>query len=220
MTLELANSSAVVAAHQFNPSIVNQLWLVNHGLLQEDDFRAGCVFTDMLVQVQSREFNLLVTPDQCQFNPQVEADCEQQVLVDKLGAIVRTLPHTPYRAAGLNFIWHIHGDDDQIGTLSRRLFFVDGSPLHAAFDEGDALFGGYLSKNALGCRLKLDAKPVTGDTAQGQRRVLLQLAFNFHLDVAKQDNPVAAIEQLLEQWTEARQQSSLIVEQAAGRDLQ
>src|SRR5947208_812998 len=105
MILQLVDSAAVVAARNFNVTIVNQIWLVDNHLLERDEFKPGCVFTDMLVQVQARGFDLLVTPDQLQFRPQCEPELQQSVLLKRIGGFVNALPHTPYVAVGLNFTW-------------------------------------------------------------------------------------------------------------------
>src|SRR5437016_3833189 len=107
MSVELVNSNVVVVARQFNPSIVSQIWLVDNGLVRREDFLEGCAFTDVLVNVRARDFFLLVTPEQLQFVPNVPDDRQQEIAAGKVGAIVRTLPHTPYIAVGINFTWKV-----------------------------------------------------------------------------------------------------------------
>ncbi len=46
--VESRTSNAVIVAHQFNPSVVNQLWLVDNDIVSRDGFQEGCVFSDML----------------------------------------------------------------------------------------------------------------------------------------------------------------------------
>ena len=149
MSLKLVGSNAVVVAHQFNPSVVSQLWLVRNGILEEEDFLPGCVFTDVAVQVVSREFRLMVTPQQCQFTPNMSADQAQALVSDKLGTLVRRLPHTPYSGTGLNFTWHLIPDNAEVSAVSRDLFFRAGRPPFSEFDVEDARFGAYMSKQAL-----------------------------------------------------------------------
>ena len=116
-----AGSVAVIAAHQFNPSIVNTLWLVRHGVLAEEDFQEGSLYSDMIAQVRSRHFHMLVLQEQLQFVPAGLAEEHQRLIIDKLGTIVRTLPHTPYRALGLNFSWHLVPADGNIGRILGHL---------------------------------------------------------------------------------------------------
>ncbi len=120
--------------------------------------------------------------------------------------------HT-YRAVGLNFVWHLAVEESDVPTFSRQLFFLENGPLHNNFTGKDARFGAYLSKDAFGGRLKLDVKPITvsGDTGKEEERI--QFSFNFHQDVARDENPVARIEEMLNRWNEAREESSLIAHQ-------
>jgi len=210
MTLKLVGANVVIVAQQFNPSIISQLWLVRNGLLQEDDFRPGCVFSDMVAQVNASQFRMLVVPDQCQFSPAVPSDQEQALVVDKVGMIARSLPHTPFRAIGLNFLWHLDPADHDVRSVSRDLFFVANSPLYEEFAVQDARFGAYMSKDAFGGRLKLDVKPLTIQH-EGRDEERIQFAFNFHLDLGNLEDPVGSIEESLHRWNEVREGSSRIV---------
>ena len=213
----LMNSAIVIVARQFNPSIVRSDWLIRNGILGEEDFMPGCVFTDMLVQVRSRMFDLLVAPEQCQLTPLVEPDEQQQLISEKVGTIIRTLPHTPYTALGLNFDWRLSPEKTTVGTLSRHLFFVPESPLHKELDSEDARFGGYVSKDVLGFRMKLNVKPI--QDLEDEERQWLQFGFNFHLDLPSgQEDRIATIESALTRWHAARAESERILCGAAKGD--
>ncbi|MHC4400542.1 MAG: hypothetical protein ACYTG0_12775 [Planctomycetota bacterium] len=215
MPIELAGSNLVVTAHHFNPSIFSQLWLARNGVLGEDEFSPGCLFSDQVANVESLGFGLLVVPPQMQFVPRVSPDCQGDLVRDKVGTIVRALPHTPYTAIGLNFLWHAVPEDGDVAALTRVLFFTPDRGICQLFDADDARFGAYFSRDALGCRLKLDVKPISRQREDG-RRELVQFAFNFHLDVPRDENQViAAIERHLGIWDEARAEATRIVEEAA-----
>src|SRR5437879_2546674 len=47
MSLTLLDSTAVIVARNFNPTIVNPLWLVENQLLQRNELEAGSFYTDM-----------------------------------------------------------------------------------------------------------------------------------------------------------------------------
>ena len=129
MSIQLVASNAVVVAQQFNPSVVSQVWLVKNGLATEEDFRHGYVFTDSVVQLQAAEFNLTLVQEQLQFVPKADNDKEQKLIVSKVGTIVSKLPHTPYRAIGLNFYWHLTPDLESVRDRTRKLFYRTDSPL-------------------------------------------------------------------------------------------
>src|SRR5262249_5198342 len=111
--------------------------------------------------------------------------------------------HTPYRALGLNFTWHLRPDGGDVAALSRRLFFVPGRPLFRDFDAPDASFGAYLSRDLLGLRLKLDIKPVTLPPSTTEAAQRLQLLYNFHADLPEGEQAVARLQQHLRHWGEA-----------------
>jgi len=133
-----------------------------------------------------------------------------QLIVDKVGRIVRLLPHTPYVAVGLNFVWHLIPNAAQFGEFCKGLFFRD-NPLFTAFDVDDARYGAYLSKNSLGARLRLDIKPHRmGPPGEGTE--LLQFAFNYNLDLPRSAAAVEQILQMLRRWDEARRESQELVQ--------
>ena len=221
MSVELVSSAVVVIAKRFNPSIVRDSWMIEHGIIKSaEEIQPGYLFSEMMVQFSAPWFHLLIAPEQCQFTPAVDRDEEQSLIVDKVGRIVRTLPHTPYTAIGLNFRYHISPERAEVEALSKRLFFVDDSPLHREFDCDDARFGGYLSRNALGFRLKLDVKPIML-LMDEQEAYRLQLGFNFHLDLGgAPEERVTAIEESLQRWDEVRDEGLRITGAVATGDVQ
>ena len=203
MRRELVGSSVVVVAQNFNPSMTSQLWLVRNGVVPEGDFLPGCIFTDLLVQVRTRRFSLLFTPEQFQLVPAPGEDNPHALMQETIGRIVEMLPHTPYRALGLNFTWHLTPEGGDVAALSRRLFFSSGRPLFRDFDAPDASFGAFLSRDLLGFRLKLDVKPVTVPPAATSGTQRLQLLYNFHADLPEGEEAVARLQQHLRRWGEA-----------------
>lgn len=213
MLVELAGSNVVIAAHHFNPSIFSQLWLVRNGIVGEEEFRPGCVFSDQAANIASESFDLLVIPPQLQFMPKVPSDQQGDLVAAKVGAVVGALPHTPYSAIGMNFFWHVELDDSNVQSFTRSLFFDPSRKICQHFDSEDARFGAYFSRDALGCRLKLDIKPITRHTGE-ESTELVQFAFNFHLDLPETGNQtVPTIENQLRIWDAARVESARTVKQ-------
>ncbi len=211
MPVELVGSNLVITAHHFNPSIFSQLWLVRNSILQEDEFAPGCVFSDQGANVEAQEFGLLVVPPQLQFVPKVPQDRQGDLVVSKVGKIVEVLPHTPFTAVGMNFFWQVEPQDADVPALTRSLFYESDRGLYRLFDTEDARFGAYFSKDVLGCRLKLDVKPIIHQT-EDEPRELVQFAFNFHLDLPKEgNNIIPRIEQHLQIWDEAGAEAARIV---------
>ncbi len=217
MAVKLVNSAAVVAAHHFNPSVTSQVWLIDNEIVLRDEFTAGgAVYTDMFVQVPTRDFHLLIIPDNCQFTPAHHVERPQELIVNRVGRLVEILPHTPYKGVGVNFMWHFTPENDTVNAVCRQLFYHAESPLHRLFDVNDARFGCYLSRDSLGFRLKLNVQPVMIAMPDGQQSHLIQFAFNYNFDLAGRENSVAEIQQALNRWNEAREESSQIVNTAIG----
>src|SRR5262249_60735754 len=123
-------------------------------------------------------FELLVTADQFQFRPKVEPALQQALVENRVGRFVEILPPTPYHAIGLNFTWNLIPERTDVAQLTRQLFFVTSSPLHREFDTEASRFGGYMSKNLYGGRLRLGVRPATREWG-GRDVQYLILAFNF-----------------------------------------
>src|SRR5262249_52960435 len=155
------------------PSVLSQLWLVDNRIIERSEFAEGSIFTDMITQVNAAPFSIFASPDQLQFAPLVERRAQQAILTERLARLVRALPHTPYIAVGLNLTWHMVVEERvDVGRISRRLFYNPGSALFQEFDDDGARFGGYLSKDSHGFRMKLDVKPMLVQTTDAQTELL------------------------------------------------
>ncbi|MCC7086536.1 MAG: hypothetical protein IT427_16175 [Pirellulales bacterium] len=214
MSTSLIHTNVVAVARQFNPSVFSQLWLVRHGIASENEFEqvAESLFTPAIVQVRLPRFVLLVVPEQLQFAPLPPDVDHSELVLEKMGKIVETLPETPYIAIGLNFQWHFIPETCEMSKFCRRLFFRDNL-LFSSFDQPDARFGGYMSKDVLGFRLRLDVRPLRVEQPEGVRE-LFQFAFNFHTDIASDvqgETSVSQIRRMLGQWNQAREHTRQIV---------
>jgi len=213
------DSNVVVVANQFNPSVFSQLWLTKHGLATEDEVGGDdCAFTNVFAQVITARFALVVAPNLLQLMVLPGVEDQQKLVEEKIGKVVELLPHTPFSAVGLNFRYHGKPEKGDVHSLTRGLFFVEQSPLHRAFDLPDARFGGYVSKNVLGCRLRLDVKPVFAQIEEGSPpEDLLLLSFNFHHDLT-QITGGTAIKTAVAKWNLARREAQSIANAVAEKD--
>jgi len=207
----LVLGTAVVAANQFNPSVISQLWLVRHGLAGEDDFGPTCIFSPEFVQLGTTTFNLTCTPLQLQVAPVGDTSLWGKVLKDVLGKMLALLPHTPFTAIGLNFHWQVRLDPSTAGETTRRLF-AGRSAVYRPFETSDSRFGAYLSKDHDGMRLKLDIKPTSMDGGEA-----IHLAFNFHRAVA--DHSIEDMRDALSKWDGALAFSERLSDDIQGEDL-
>lgn len=211
MNTVMENSSVVIIAKDFNPSIFKPLWLMKNNIFREEELKGDIVITPPAVQIPSTSFQFMVLPDRLQLAvPRQYPDAQSDI--DRiLGGIVMTLPHTPYTAVGLNFHYLVATEsEDSFGSWESTLFASPFSnKLHEAEDH-KARFGSYLSFDILGSRLKVDIKPTNaGDKIEllcktwrpGQE--LTRIHFNFHTDVANTPTPSESVSEKLNKWTEA-----------------
>jgi hypothetical protein len=214
--MELASENVVITANQLNPSIFNHLWLAKNLTVEETDFTAPVLITPAIVQIETKQFSLLVTPDRLQFTPRGGEAQKSQAVKATVGHIVTALPHTPYTSAGINFNWHFSPDRLGMEKLSRVLFLNERCPLAGEFSTPDSLYGAYFSKNFFGFRLKLTILPVLLDQGNGPID-RISCNFNYHLYIAR-DGSIQQMNSLLDHWTAGKEYSRKLVEMLEGVD--
>ena len=214
MKMEMSPANVVIIAKQFNPSIISQYWLIKNGIFTEEEIQPDSIFSPVIANVLAKDCQIMVLPEQLQFMSKLSDHSGQELLISKLGKIVQALPHTPYVAVGLNYSWQVYDEDDASNAaLGRKLFFRDDSPLYKFFDVDDARFGSYMSSNTLGCRLKLDIKPVTVPCPGGVAD-RLNFGFNFHLQLTE-DDKAESILNLFQKWDKAKETAISLMKQIA-----
>lgn len=208
MTAQLMQATAVVTARILNPTIFNQVWLVANRIIPAptNDPLPGSIFTDLIVQAQAPEFTLVVTPQQLQFA--LRATTTPGTLVhEKVGQIVRLLPHVPYMAVGLNFVWQSEPLAD-MGRAGRGLFASGAFPFDQ-FGSSDSRFGTYASRDIGAVRLRLDVRP--GHDADAPQVERLQFTFNFQHELQDVADKATGIVETLVHWDEFRDLAGGIV---------
>ncbi len=184
--VELVSENVVVLANQFNLSIMNQHWLIKNCIITQDDLQDGYTFTPVFALAKTKFFQLTLVPERLQIDLNPKTEKKIELIKSKIGTIVDKLPHTPFTALGFNFDYFLTTEDSSVEKYTRSLFFKPDSPLSSQFDEDNAKFGGYFSKDVSGFRLKLDIKPIS---IKSKDKIMdkIQLAFNFHLDLVGND---------------------------------
>jgi hypothetical protein len=209
--MNLASANIVVVAQHFNPSILNQLWLARYGVVLENESQGDYAFTNEICQVQAPGFHFLAIPDRVQFTPHADQRNNQDLIQERLGNLIKSLPHTPYTAIGFNIGWH-HEIEGDINKLTRKAYFRPDRSLYQHFDDSNARFGAYCSVDWLDFRMKTDVKPAI--RSQGDiTRDIISLSFNFHRELDR-ENAVGDIEDSLTKWNKAIEESSTIAKDA------
>lgn len=215
---ELTHSSAVLIAHDVNISIFKPWWLMKAGILREEELEGNVVVTPITVQISAPAFEMAVFPNRIQMTFKHEGVGDRKDITRVLGGIVKTLPHTPYSAVGLNFHYLATTNGRQSFDLwSKKVFASPFAKLVASGEDRGARFGSYVSVDVLGARLKLDVKPITlaeGPTVSGIRgepgQEFAKVDFNFHLDLQEGTEPDQIV-RVLNRWTRALSFSKKVV---------
>lgn len=173
-------TTAVLVANSFNVPIFTQLWLVENGILEREDFGVENHFSPVAVNVSREGFNFLVVPERVQVRLHSDIEKAHDAYSRIIGGIAKVLPHTPFSGFGLNIDMVIHLENqEQFVNKLRDLFAPTFGRLGDVLSNGDERFGSYLSQNVHGSRMKLDMKPVIQSGSEG-----LLLSFNFHREAS------------------------------------
>ena len=219
ISFELFDSNIVVVANTFNMSILNQKWLIDKNIFSIEDFNNGYTFSSVFAQVKSNDFLFTLFPERIQVAVKTEADDAVKLIISKISRIVKELPETPYSAVGFNYVYFAVPLDNDIKAFTRSLFFLPESPLCKNFNDQNARFGGYFSKDVLGSRLKLDVKPIIvperSKVEDEVKTEKIQFSFNFHNDLADSNKPKAIVD-FFKKWDDAKAFSKNIIESLRG----
>lgn len=202
---EFISENVVILANRFNLSIFNQYWLIDNGIIDQEDLKAGYTFTPVLNQIQTQDYQLTIVPDRLQLDIHPVTDENAVDLIEsKIGKIIEKLPHTPYTALGLNFVYLYTPDADNFPKYTRSIFLNPESPLSIKFTDENARFGGYFIKDMLDFRVMLNARPVTTPSKGDQMIDKINFDFNFHLDLKDEEKHKTILE-YLKKWNELKE---------------
>ena len=160
--LNCSQITAVLLANSFNLPIFQQVWLIENGIVTQDEFNSGTnFFTPAAVSIQTSTFELLILPDRAQLVLNSNLENSREIISRVMGGIVSKLPHTPYKAVGLNYNYIIEPSvPADFVAKCKSIFICDNNPLGEFFGSDDSRFGIYLSSDMLDTRLRLDLKPI------------------------------------------------------------
>ncbi|MBW2740580.1 MAG: hypothetical protein JRE64_17445 [Deltaproteobacteria bacterium] len=199
--IDLVDCNIVIIATTFNVNILNTVWLYKNKIFTEEELQ-GTTCLPVLVEAQTNDFRLHLIPDRLQFSISPKYKKAKELLLLKIGGLIKLLPHTPFKAAGLNFTYHVTPSDKDIYKLSRSLFCNEKSKLFDDLDEENVRFGGYFSKDLLGTRFRLDAKPIKV-AVQNIKKEMLQFSYNFNISLTQDDDHTKIID-LFNKWDAAK----------------
>lgn len=210
---KLVSANIVVVAQNLNPSIFTVLWLVEEGIIQREDVTGKHIFTQVGTSIPTPNFKLDVLPERLQIAFTDISLENPESVIDAVWKIICKLPHTPYTAIGTNISWMVAPDDqDEFSEFMRNLFVKPELPLYKRFTEDNARFGGYLSKDFLGTRMKVDIKPRSEKDAEKATESLF-FTFNYHLGL-EHGKHMESVKEFLDNWNAMRNESKSIISSA------
>lgn len=199
-TIELKDCNVVVVANNFNVPIINTIWLYKNNIFTEKELH-GATCLPVIVDIKTQHFKLNLVPERLQFSIEPGYNNIKELMLSKIGRLVEMLPHTPFVAAGLNFIYHVTPEDGDMYTLGRSIFCNNQSKLFEDLDSKDVRFGGYFSKDLIDTSFSLNAKPITIKTEQSIHEKF-QFSYNFNVNLNRDEGHEKIIA-LINKWDEA-----------------
>lgn len=102
------NVSVVLLAHSHNPSILNPDFLKLNGIVEKDwDIRETLTTPGLSQTVFTNGITWQVDENRCTVTQAVRESFQNGYLVHELAKrYVKTLPHIPYQAVGINWLFH------------------------------------------------------------------------------------------------------------------
>ncbi|MBL8695033.1 MAG: hypothetical protein JNJ88_13145 [Planctomycetes bacterium] len=212
--IDARGAALIVVARNLNPSIFSQIWLVDEGLVDH-----GCAFDTPSVTAQEmsqhsfQELQFLALPDRFQITFTSVDDKTGTRATTLASKIVEKLPHTPFRAIGINFEYVIRSTSE----FERSLIRWPAESVAAPFSSSTARLGVIAVGSVKEAKLTLEMRP--GEEA-GEKTALIKFNFHFDLPERPKNSRIEALASALAQWTDLRRDSLAIAEEISLRSRQ
>jgi hypothetical protein len=210
-------SSVIVLAKDINQSIFRPGWLLKHGILLEEEADAPeAVFAPGITQVPTKHFELLVLPDRIQVRLLPDIEDATPFLARVIGGTAKTLPHTPFRAVGINF-------EHRLEPATPGGFFEwDVARLASPWALGNvekcdrrARFGCSFAHDFMGARMRVRATVSASDSEKADHTkdtipYGVTVSCNLHRDLPT-DGWERELARMLSMWPSTREHADKIV---------
>lgn len=184
--IEQQASNVVVIPLNARVDLFQQMWLVKHGLLEEE---ATGFFTPVAVQASDANCEILIMPNRVQIAGKGDLDAAVEAATKRMSALITQAGSalSPFSGCGLNFQWVLRVEEAALPSLE-RLFFCENPLFNAMSDARDAMFSVTERRDDVKVTTKLDygRNKETGLTG-------IMVDLNFHSDAADADGVVEFI---------------------------
>jgi len=172
MKIRLGRADIVILADAHNPSIVSPMWLKEKELIVEEPKQF--IHTPDFSLFESESFLLVVDRQRLQITAKKQDPDSLEKLANVGKKYIELLPHIPYRALGLNFVWFAEMDED--GYLPKINVIIDSiNDLSSILPEHEIDYGCIIYASKKPYLLKLTINP------QGGNAIVFN--FNYHHEV-------------------------------------
>ena len=172
METKLRRTDIVITASAHNPSIIYPQWLKDNSLIREEP--SHFVHTPDLSLFESETFSLVVEHQRLQIAVKKQDKTSLESLANIACKYVKLLPHIPYKALGLNFVWAVEiGDGEELPKI--RLD-INKNDLTSVFENNEVDYGGIIYTRKEPYTLKVVIEP------QGKNAIIHN--FNYNHEVA------------------------------------
>lgn len=167
MEAKLRRADIVIMASAHNPSIIAPQWLKDNSLIIEEP--KHFIHTPDFSLFESESFSLMADHQRLQITAKKQDGGSLRSLAGIASNYVKLLPHIPYRALGLNFVWTIKIDEGE--KLPKIGLSINKSDLMSIFESHEVDYGGIIYARKDPYMLKLVIEP--------QKNTLVH-NFNYH----------------------------------------
>lgn len=172
MKIKLGRADVVILADAHNPSIVSPQWLKEKNLIIEEPKQF--VHTPDFSLFDSETFSLIVDRQRLQITVKKQNTDALEALANIGKGYIKLLPHIPYRALGLNFVWLAEANEKE--HLPKINIIIDSiNDVSSILPDHELNYGCiiYASKEPYLLRL----------TIEPQAKSTLVYNFNYHHEV-------------------------------------
>lgn len=185
---EIIAENVIIVTENINPAIFNSIWFVKNEIFEIDDILPDSVFVPGFSSLSSNAIQITIVPNQIQLSLK-NINLNNYLILEKImqGLCKHIAQFT--KAIGINFIWKVMSSNEDIHSMSLRLFGNQQKSFYQYFSQEDSRLGAYFSQNVdISTRLKLDVKPVImSDDNDNTKQEFLMYSFNFHHDVINEN---------------------------------
>jgi len=212
MNLELKIRNIVLVG-AFDTLGFDKYFFIKNEIVRDEQITDKSVFLPQLVQLVTPTVHVVINPAQFVINA-INTEDKSDEIAQMLWKTLNSAKNYMLSGSGINFNWFVgDGSEEGHAQFSRKLCFNPNNAIQKNFfDEKDATFGFYSSKNVSNCRLKLDVKPIrykTNDMVD--EKSVLQFEFNFHRDYREPEADKKNLEEILKDYNKYRAESERIM---------